>query len=197
MHTDDPFNMIAIDVWDGNSSQVQIFRNNTGWQLPILMNGNAAGITSDYNCPWDYFFVIDHEGFVTWRGGPQSPSHPTLAAEVQAAIDAVGTSSVGDTPRSQHTLEGAYPNPFNPATRIPYELGGGEGSSAAVKLEILDLRGRVVRTLVDSQQVTGERYEVTWDGMSNAGVRMASGTYMSRLSVDGGEPQARLLTLVK
>ena len=197
MHADDPFAMIAVDVWDGVESQVQIFRNNSGWSLPILMNGGAAGLTSDYNCSYDYFFVIDHEGYVVWRGGPEGSNHPTMAAKVQEALDAMGAADVGDTPRSADVLHGAYPNPFNPMTRIPYQLGDDARGDVAVKLEILDLRGRLVRTLVDERQAAGSGHEVSWDGTSNTGVRMASGTYMSRLVIDGGEPQARLLTLVK
>lgn len=189
--------MIAIDVWDGSEAQVQIFRNSTGWELPILMNGNAAGITSDYNCSFDYFFVIDHEGIITWRGGPQTPNHPTLAAEVEEALAAMNTSPVENTPQVGHQLMTGYPNPFNPMTRIPYELGGREGSDVAVKLEILDLRGRVVKTLVDTRQPSGSRQEISWDGTTQGGRKLPSGSYISQLTVDGGQPHARILTLVK
>ncbi len=197
MHADDPFSMIAVDVWDGTESQVQAFRNNSGWSLPILMNGNAAGLPHQYNCSYDYFFVIDHEGYVTWRGGPEGSTHPTMAAKVQEALDAMTTSGVDDTPGAANILGGAYPNPFNPLTRIPYELGHSGGADVAVKLEILDLRGHLVRTLVNQRQAAGQRHEVSWDGTSDAGVRMASGTYMSRLVVNGVESRGRLLTLVK
>lgn len=189
--------MIAIDVWDGNENQVQIFRNNTGWALPILMNGNAAGIQTDYNCPFDYFFVIDHEGIITWRGGPEGSDHPTMAAKIDEALEAMNTSSAPDTPFATHKLMTGYPNPFNPMTRIPYELAIGNQGDVAVKLEILDLRGRVVRTLVDQRQPSGTRQEASWDGTNNAGLKLASGSYISQLTIDGGEPQARILTLVK
>jgi flagellar hook assembly protein FlgD len=66
-----------------------------------------------------------------------------------------------------------------------------------VKLEILDLRGRVVRTLVNTSQAAGMRHEATWDGTSNAGRKLPSGSYISQLTVGGAEPQARILTLVK
>lgn len=196
LHADQPFSMLAIDVWDGTPAQVQIFRSNTGWQLPILMNGNAGGITQDYNCTWDYFFVIDQDGFITWRGGPEGADHPTLAAQVQTALDALGTSPAGNTPAVGDRLLGAYPNPFNPQTRIPYDLAEAAGD-AAVKLEILDLRGRVLRTLVDGHQPGGTRQEAVWDGTDAGGRKLPSGSYVSRLTVDGGEPQARLLTLIK
>ena len=88
-----------------------------------------------------------------------------------------------------------YPNPFNPSTVIPCELKGGSGA-AAVRLEILDLRGRLVRTLVSERQDRGRSYAATWDGRDTGDQRVASGLYMSRLTVDGDE-QARIMTLVK
>ena len=81
-------------------------------------------------------------------------------------------------------------------TSIPFELAEGQGE-VAVKLDILDVRGRLVRTLVDGQRAGGQRHEVMWNGTNESGQRMPSGTYMSRLRVKGMEPQARLLTLVK
>jgi hypothetical protein len=48
-------------------------------------------------------------------------------------------------------LEPAYPNPFNPATQIPYNLSG----AGAVTLKIYDLLGQEVRTLVDGAQAPG------------------------------------------
>jgi flagellar hook assembly protein FlgD len=92
-------------------------------------------------------------------------------------------------------LLNGYPNPFNPQTRIPYELGGTAGTEQ-VTLEILDLRGRVVKTLVTGPHAAGQRYEAVWNGTDESGRRMPSGAYMSRLTVDG-QSQARLLTLVK
>jgi len=65
-----------------------------------------------------------------------------------------------------------------------------------VRLEIMDLRGRVVSTLVDSRQSGGREYEVTWNGTDIRGRVLPSGTYMARLTVDG-QSQGQLLTLVK
>jgi len=90
---------------------------------------------------------------------------------------------------------GEYANPFNPQTRIPYELGS-SAAAERVTLQILDLRGRVVMTLVDGMQAGGQRYEATWNGTDGSGRRMPSGAYMSRLTV-GNQSQAKLLTLVK
>jgi flagellar hook assembly protein FlgD len=65
-----------------------------------------------------------------------------------------------------------------------------------VRLDVLDLRGRVVRTLVNERQAQGRSYVANWDGRDASGQRVASGMYMSRLRVNGDE-QARIMTLVK
>jgi hypothetical protein len=68
------------------------------------------------------------------------------------------------------------PNPFNPATKIAFELA----VDGEVRLEVFDVRGRRVRRLVAGNLATG-RHEVVWDGRDDAGVAAASGTYVARL----------------
>lgn len=152
-----------------------------------------AGIMSTYNCGYDYVFVIGADGIIKWRGNPNANG---LANAVENAIAEISTSAAGEGVVARHQLLAGYPNPFNPMTSIPFELADGQGD-VAVKLDILDVRGRLVRTLVDGQRASGQRHQVTWNGTNEAGQRVPSGTYMSRLRVQGAEPQARLLTLVK
>ena len=83
------------------------------------------------------------------------------------------------------------PNPFNPQTKITYELA----RAGSVRLEVYDLQGHRVRTLVDGEQSTG-RHDATWNGLDDAGGRVASGLYMARLTADG-TMQMMKMTLVK
>jgi len=62
------FQAFAIDVWDGGESSVNIFATSTGITYPILMFGATNGILVDYNTTYDYFFVIDGDGVIRWRG---------------------------------------------------------------------------------------------------------------------------------
>ena len=89
------------------------------------------------------------------------------------------------------TLEGNYPNPFTPATHIPYVLSG----DATVRLDITDLLGRSVTTLVDTWQAA-RSYTVTWDGTTDSGARAPGGVYICRL-VANGRMQTRRLTLMR
>lgn len=91
-----------------------------------------------------------------------------------------------------------YPNPFNPETIIKYQIN----SPSAVSLKIYNLRGQVVRTLLDAVQNSGN-HEVTWDSRDNLGNEVASGVYVYRLSVlpngAGGQPfeAVRKMTLLR
>jgi len=192
-YSPDQFQAFAIDVWDGNDLNAQIFIANSLITYPFLMYGGIAGIMADYNCTYDIVFVIGGDGIIIFRGDYDDTTVQAAIDQGIAELDA--TSPVTDLPAAQHRLLDGYPNPFNPQTRIPYELAGA-GSTERVTLQILDLRGRVIKTLVDGQQAVGQRYEATWNGTDETGRRMPSGAYMSQLRV-GGQSQAKLLTLVK
>jgi hypothetical protein len=69
----------------------------------------------------------------------------------------------------------AYPNPFNPRLTIAYTLP----REAQVKLDVFDVRGRHVASLVDEVQAAGERSSA-WNA-----ARLPSGAYFYRLRVDG------------
>ena len=83
-----------------------------------------------------------------------------------------------------------YPNPFNPGTVIPYELA----ADGYVRLEVFNLLGQRVVTLVDGEMLAG-RYTVAWDAWDEAGQGVAAGIYLYRLTVGGGT-QTRRMTLV-
>ena len=86
-----------------------------------------------------------------------------------------------------YTLDQNHPNPFNPATEISYAIPGSvDGttvSSTRVSLQIFDIRGRVVRALVNARQAPG-RYTARWDGRNDQGVSVSSGVYFYRLTTD-------------
>ncbi len=79
---------------------------------------------------------------------------------------------------SMFSLSSNYPNPFNPETSIDYTMT----VPRHVLLEIYDVRGRLIRTLVD-QNVTAGNYTVTWDGNNQAGENMPGGLYLCRVQI--------------
>ncbi|MEZ5358213.1 MAG: S8 family serine peptidase [Candidatus Zixiibacteriota bacterium] len=83
------------------------------------------------------------------------------------------------------------PNPFNPATHIRYRLS----AEMAVRLDIFNILGQVVATLVDETQEAGAHTAV-WDGRDASGRMAASGIYIYRLSANG-HSQSRKMALMK
>lgn len=71
------------------------------------------------------------------------------------------------------------PNPFTGSTKIEYYITNKEDN---VVLDIFDLEGRIVRTLVNQKQKMGE-YNVVWDGKGESGRQLAAGDYYFRLKV--------------
>jgi len=108
------------------------------------------------------------------------------------AVDLVdaGTTPVGDVARAL-AITGNHPNPFNPSTNIEFALA----SSADTRLEIYDLAGRKVRTLLDATLGAGE-HTVRWQGQDDGGRPLASGTYVARLS-SGDQITSHKLVLAK
>ena len=76
-----------------------------------------------------------------------------------------------------YALHENFPNPFNPETQIRFSVGGQEN----VKLIIYDVMGRQVRTLVNGESFRPGFHVVNWDGLDNAGHKVASGMYIYRI----------------
>lgn len=77
---------------------------------------------------------------------------------------------------TRFSLAQNYPNPFNPSTSINYNLP----QSLQTTLEIFNIVGEKVRTLVHTQQAAG-LHAVLWDGRNDAGAFLPSGAYLYRL----------------
>ncbi|MFQ5599404.1 MAG: S8 family serine peptidase, partial [Candidatus Krumholzibacteriia bacterium] len=109
--------------------------------------------------------------------------------------DAVHPTAPTDTPPpavpQQFALRQNEPNPFNPLTRIRFDLP----HDSRVRLEIFDARGRRVRQLVNGPMTAGVR-AVFWDGRDENGRSVGSGVYVYRiLAADWSA--ARKMTLVR
>ncbi len=88
-------------------------------------------------------------------------------------------------------LKQNYPNPFNPETSLQYRIF----QQAKVTLEIYDIRGRLLKVLIQKRQSPGF-YSVKWDGTDSLGQTVASGTYLYRLTV-GDITQVKTLTVLR
>jgi len=87
-------------------------------------------------------------------------------------------------------VEAPYPNPFNPATTIQYELQ----SDSHVRLIIYDSLGRAIKVLQD-RQVSAGVHEIVWDATDQYGVTVGSGVYLYHFKADTYVTQGKLMLL--
>jgi len=107
----------------------------------------------------------------------------------------LGTTSLVQIPNTNGQLLGAnYPNPFNPITTIPYRVPG--VGPIPVSLKIFDIRGQLVRTLLEDVLEPGFYCEV-WNGRTDGGKVVGSGIYFCRLELNSQHKSTKKLTLVK
>ena len=77
------------------------------------------------------------------------------------------------------TLLGNFPNPFNPSTTLMFSIE--TPSMVSVLIEVYNIRGQRVTTLVDEYKSQGV-HSVIWDGTDSSGQFVSSGIYFSRMT---------------
>ncbi|MFQ5677250.1 MAG: FlgD immunoglobulin-like domain containing protein [bacterium] len=115
---------------------------------------------------------IEYDGMGSGAGAWNDASTPTLGAENS------NVTSVEDGPDgipTGFTLQQNFPNPFNPSTIIRYTIPQ-TVTVAETRLEIFNVLGQKVRTLVNTRQSAGT-YTLQWDGTDDSGTRLATGLY--------------------
>ena len=84
-----------------------------------------------------------------------------------------------------------YPNPFNPFTQINYNLL----NRSLVVLEVYDIMGRKIKTLVNENQSVGS-YKIDWDSTNNYGDFVSAGVYVYTIKI-GEYIQTKKMILLK
>lgn len=100
----------------------------------------------------------------------------------------------GDGVPPAGALEGNYPNPFNPETRIRYGIPTDLATGTPVRLEIYGIDGRRVRSFTVDR--TPGWHEVTWDGTDDRGIVQGTGMYVTRFVV-GNKSATGKMTMLK
>ena len=88
-------------------------------------------------------------------------------------------------------VSGAWPNPFNPQTRIEFEIK----ARGPVTADVFDLKGRKIRTLLSEEMLPGT-HELIWRGVGDDGMSVSSGIYMVRINA-ADQQVVRKITLLK
>ena len=113
-------------------------------------------------------------------------------SDVQAELNRSVLSPKAVLPKA-FALSQNYPNTFNPSTTIAYDIP--EGHDAHVRMNVYNMRGQLIRTLVDELKSEGS-YQIQWDGTDNYGRRVSSGVFFYRI-VAGEFSQTRKMVILK
>jgi hypothetical protein len=136
-------------------------------------NGAAALVVTTADnitptLPADGYYTV-----VVEDAGADQTGNYSLKVDVSGGVTGVG----GDTPPAALALHPGSPSPFSQSTRIDYDLP----ASDHVRIDIYDVTGSRIRTLVDEQRPMG-RFSANWNGRDDAGRRVASGVYYLRMN---------------
>ena len=168
-------------VYNQNYIQDEMaIRFSRGWlsvspEFGVIMPDNSEDITVTFDGSWlamgDYTGTITVDGSDIYHGEPTVTIPVTMHISDQVGID----DNPNELPR-EFSLSQNYPNPFNPQTSIKYALP----RDSHVTIEIFDLLGRKVTTLVNEDKEAGV-HEVIWNsGGTASGIyfyRMQAGDY--------------------
>jgi plastocyanin len=153
--------------------------------------------TSDAKSLWDSGTLNPGESFAfQFNAAGSYPYHCEFHPSMTGTIVVLSSTDVKDETEdkekpSEFVLFQNSPNPFNQSTKIEFTLA----KSGFVSLDIYDLLGRKVRTLVSERLSSGYK-SVLWDGKNDSGKDVASGIYFYQLKV-GGFSDTKKLVLLK
>ena len=185
--------MVVLGINPGPDAPevLEVFVDAFQISFPILLDDHL--VHAQYRqpgpqSPFPLDYVIDQEGRVAYHATEYRPE--AMIAVIEDLLS-IGTSVV-ETPAGADLALSVAPNPFNPRTRIAFELA----QPARVSLEVMDARGRRLRTLLADEPHGVGRHAVAFDGRDDGGRSLPTGIYLLRLQIPG-EVVTRKLTLVR
>ena len=133
------------------------------------------------------------EAFRTYYRCAVDPTFPCPLAQTMAdAASQSGVTEAEDSPSpATFKLRQNAPNPFSPSTTIYFDIPDGGGD---VTLQIYDVSGRLVRTLIDGYKPSGAG-AVSWNGRNDQGQPVASGIYFYRMTAPGFSEMKKMVLL--
>jgi hypothetical protein len=149
-----------------------------------VFNTGTAVVSAEYNC-WASACVDS-----AWFYGPVDFVPWTDSLHVQTYDECPGT-GVEDGLPARYALGRNVPNPFNPVTRIAYDV---PAPGARVTLRVYSVGGALVAVLVD-ERVDPGRHVAVWDGTDTAGRSVASGVYFYRLEAGDFADQRKMVLM--
>jgi hypothetical protein len=168
----EPYEGVLVKVSNAQVSAI----NSYDWSLddgsgPCLLDDDASFLT--------WFDTLSIGTVLDGITGIYTYSFGTYKIEVRDMADVGPVVGIADeiiTTPLQYKLSQNFPNPFNPETRIYFEIPKNEH----VQIIVYNLLGYKVRTITN-QPYTPGHYVLNWDGRNQAGQQVASGAYILRM----------------
>ncbi|MBK7047837.1 MAG: tandem-95 repeat protein [bacterium] len=155
-------------------------------------DGDAISVTLVTNAPDHGALTLFLDGHFTYaptfgfsgidrftyrmKDAKNATASATVTIYVGVTSDPASPGPLPPTDAQRFGMSLPTPNPFNPTTRIDFRVDG----KARTTMSVFDLRGALVRTLVDEDLPAGD-HTVQWDGRDDQGVEVASGAYFVAL----------------
>jgi hypothetical protein len=142
--------------------------------------------------PYDFMYISDPASGTQLKAPPGTSPRTLVMEEVLRTFGYLpGSPIIGVPDYGDFAIHENYPNPFNPTTSIAYNMP----RSANLSIKIYNVRGQLVRTLIDEVVPAGPG-AVDWDGSDDRGEAAASGIYFYE-SLALGKRSVQKMALVK
>jgi hypothetical protein len=149
------------------------------WEIPGICVLKGYDTTSVYLPPGAHTIVLRAEDEL----GRESTDTMNVMVETGTGVD--------DGPHGLNRLDVNYPNPFNPTTTIHFEVA----AAGRATLRIYNVRGQLVKTLVDDAVEAGIEQRAVWNGTDERGRSVVSGVYFVRLEAAGFTETRKMVLL--
>ncbi|MDP6133311.1 MAG: T9SS type A sorting domain-containing protein [Candidatus Marinimicrobia bacterium] len=160
--------------WDGDA-----FREGDFVYVNIEEGGIKVFDVTDITAPVEVasYDPLNTARAITVRDGYAYVAEKSGGFSVYSNDLVLSTDNTAELPL-EFSLAQNYPNPFNPSTTISYSIA----QNSHVKLEIVNLTGKTVRTLINTNVPSGN-HSTVWNGRTNDGRIVTSGIYIYKISV--------------
>ena len=207
LHTPATSSAGGVRFDDSYIMQAYVFGDGSGNSFRFVVRERGAATPASYEAsPWytlDWIgwkrisWDLQNDPVIAWVNGDGELEPPLLIDSFQLTFDdggeetgsvvfddlrvvskvATGVDRIAETVPDDFNLEQNYPNPFNPSTTIDFSIP----EQVQVTLEIYNVLGQRVATLVSGEMYDPGHYNVVWDGRNQAGNPVSSGMYIYRI----------------